>query len=71
MKATTNSQNKERMKVDDQLIKRTFKACNPLKTPPYYKQTALFTLTKNFLTDKQQYLIENNNKAMPSMFRRR
>ena len=33
---------------DDRLIKRAFKACNALKTPPYYRQTALFTLTTNF-----------------------
>ena len=45
---------------DDRLIKRAFKACNALKTPPYYRQTALFTITKNFLTDKQRYIIENS-----------
>ena len=45
---------------DEKLIKRAFKACSALKTPPYYRQTALFTLTKKCLTDKQRYMIEQN-----------
>ena len=36
----------EEIDGDDKLIKRAFKACNALKTPLYYRQTALFTLTK-------------------------
>ena len=59
-KQKTPEGNYERMKGDDQLIKRAFKAFNALKTPPYYRQTALFTLTKNLLTHKQRYIIENN-----------
>jgi len=52
----------EEIDGDEKLIKRAFKACNALKTLPYYRQTALFTLTQNFLTDKQRYIIEKNKK---------
>ena len=60
-KKETTEGNYERTEGDDKLIKRAFKAYNALRIPPYYRQTALFTLTKNFLTDKQRYMIESNN----------
>jgi hypothetical protein len=34
---------------DDGLIKRAFRNWNKLRTPAYYKQTALFVITKNYL----------------------
>jgi hypothetical protein len=44
---------------DDKLIKRAFQNWNTLRTPAFHKQTALFTMTKNFMEERILKKLEN------------
>ena len=52
--------------TDDGLIKRAFRNWSKLRTPPYYKQTALYVITKNYLEARRIHKINNKDEIESS-----
>ena len=66
--STDNERPKEEEK-DDLLIKRAYATWTKLKTPAYYKQTPLFTMTNNYIEEKNIHKIKDiiNNENTESI----